>query len=106
MMLLFAQVHLDTLHDVIAYMVEKTEGYLIPLDMEGQYDKNICTSIFVHPLPPNAHYSSQLNITIKSIHVLPFTAFIAADNENGERTQHLLLDSAPAKEDPVPGTVL
>lgn len=65
-------VHFDTLHDVIAYMVEKTEGYLIPLTMEGQYDKNI--------------------------------SFIAADNENGEKTQHILQGSVPANEAPVPVT--
>ncbi|KAK5601941.1 hypothetical protein CRENBAI_018891 [Crenichthys baileyi] len=34
-------VHFDTLHDLVNYMVEKTEGSLTPLIIEGQYDKNI-----------------------------------------------------------------
>ncbi|KAM4574961.1 signal-transducing adaptor protein 1-like, partial [Fundulus diaphanus] len=34
-------VHFDTLHKVVAYMVEKTERTLTPLNIEDQYDKNI-----------------------------------------------------------------
>ncbi|KAM4740017.1 signal-transducing adaptor protein 1-like [Anableps anableps] len=34
-------VHFDTLHDVVTYFMEKTEGSLTPLNIEGQYDKNI-----------------------------------------------------------------
>uniref|UniRef100_A0A8D0CQG6 Signal transducing adaptor family member 2b n=1 Tax=Sander lucioperca TaxID=283035 RepID=A0A8D0CQG6_SANLU len=32
-----------TLHDVINYLVEKTDGVLIPLIIEGAYEKNIST---------------------------------------------------------------
>uniref|UniRef100_A0A3P9NIC2 Signal transducing adaptor family member 2b n=1 Tax=Poecilia reticulata TaxID=8081 RepID=A0A3P9NIC2_POERE len=34
-------VHFDSLHDVVAYMVEKTDGSFTPLNIEGHYDKNI-----------------------------------------------------------------
>ncbi|XP_043985267.1 signal-transducing adaptor protein 1-like [Gambusia affinis] len=34
-------VHLNSLHDVVAYMVEKTDGSLTPLNIEAHYDKNI-----------------------------------------------------------------
>lgn len=37
------QVPCATLHDVINYLVEKTDGVLIPLIIEEQYEKNICT---------------------------------------------------------------
>lgn len=36
------QVPCATLHEVINYLVEKTEGVLIPLIMEEPYEKNIC----------------------------------------------------------------
>ncbi|XP_008405490.1 signal-transducing adaptor protein 1 [Poecilia reticulata] len=62
-------VHFDSLHDVVAYMVEKTDGSFTPLNIEGHYDKNI--------------------------------SFIAADNENGERTQQPLRPP----EDPIQVTV-
>ncbi|XP_007576804.1 signal-transducing adaptor protein 1-like [Poecilia formosa] len=34
-------VHFDSLHDVVAYMVEKTDGSFTPLNIEAHYDKNI-----------------------------------------------------------------
>ncbi|XP_015246810.1 signal-transducing adaptor protein 1-like [Cyprinodon tularosa] len=34
-------VHFQTLHDVVTYMVESTDGNLTPLIIEAQYDKNI-----------------------------------------------------------------
>uniref|UniRef100_A0A8C9X490 Signal transducing adaptor family member 2b n=1 Tax=Sander lucioperca TaxID=283035 RepID=A0A8C9X490_SANLU len=37
------QVPCATLHDVINYLVEKTDGVLIPLIIEGAYEKNIST---------------------------------------------------------------
>lgn len=54
--LLFVQVHFDSLHDVVAYMVEKTDGSLTPLNIEAHYDKNICMSNWFSILfPPNTH---------------------------------------------------
>lgn len=45
------QVACATLHEVINYLVEKTEGVLIPLIMEEPYEKNICMWITSsHPL--------------------------------------------------------
>lgn len=38
-----AQVPCATLHDVIAFLVEKTEGVLVPLAIEEAYEKSICT---------------------------------------------------------------
>lgn len=38
------QVPCATLHDVIDFLVEKTEGVLTPLIIEQAYEKNICTS--------------------------------------------------------------
>lgn len=39
-----AQIPCATLHDVVTFLVEKTEGVLIPLILEEAYDKSICTS--------------------------------------------------------------
>ena len=36
------QVPCTTLHDVINYLVEKTDRVLIPLILEEAYEKNIC----------------------------------------------------------------
>lgn len=45
------QVPCATLHEVINYLVEKTEGVLIPLIMEEPYEKNICMcNYFMSPL--------------------------------------------------------
>lgn len=38
-----AQVPCATLHDVISFLVDKTEGVLIPLIIEEAYEKSICT---------------------------------------------------------------
>ncbi|XP_054902799.1 signal-transducing adaptor protein 1-like [Poeciliopsis prolifica] len=34
-------VHFDSLHDVVTYMLEKTDGSFTPLNIEAHYDKNI-----------------------------------------------------------------
>lgn len=39
-----AQIPCATLHDVITFLVEKTEGVLMPLILEEAYEKSICTS--------------------------------------------------------------
>lgn len=33
------QVHCDTLQDVVTYLVDATDGILIPLIIEGHYEK-------------------------------------------------------------------
>lgn len=40
---LSVQVPCATLHDVVAFLVEKTEGVLVPLTVEEAYEKSICT---------------------------------------------------------------
>lgn len=37
------QIQCMSLHDVINYLVDHTEGVLIPLIIEEPYEKNICT---------------------------------------------------------------
>lgn len=37
------QVPCATLHDVITFLVEKTERVLVPLIIEEEYEKRICT---------------------------------------------------------------
>lgn len=40
--LLLLQIPCATLHDVISYLVENTEGALVPLIIEESYEKRIC----------------------------------------------------------------
>lgn len=85
------QVSCATLHDVITYLVEKTEGQFVPLIIEEVYEKSICTSGTVFHLP---FIGSEL---IFNRFCLP-SAFVRSDNENGEKS----VEQAPVHPVPPP----
>uniref|UniRef100_A0A3P9LGL8 SH2 domain-containing protein n=1 Tax=Oryzias latipes TaxID=8090 RepID=A0A3P9LGL8_ORYLA len=80
-------VHCDSLHDVITHLVEQTNGVLVPLIIEGPYERNFCMhkqycSFIYDYLHPN-----ELMKVICFSFFMTWTAFIASDAESGERTE-------------------
>lgn len=63
------QVPCATLHDVVNYLVEKTEGVLIPLIIEEPYEKNICTQILFHSI----YLSLFLPLSFSCVIIIPNT---------------------------------
>lgn len=65
------QVPCASLHDVIYYLMEKTDKVLTPLNMEGPYERNISTC--KHPFVKISLYS--LLFSISSLSFLFFFLF-------------------------------
>lgn len=88
------QIPCATLRDVINYLVEKTDGVLVPLIIEEAYEKNICTYKKCFHLTLLFTPSTKRLDSYKL--VLFFPAFIRADYENGETTVQQPLPNPPS----------
>lgn len=96
---LSVQVPCATLHDVISFLVDKTEGVLIPLIIEEAYEKSICT----HRPASLACCGTRARLLIGSI-CLP-SAFVRSDRENGEKSvQQAPVIPVPPVVPPKPGS--
>ncbi|XP_034021201.1 signal-transducing adaptor protein 2-like isoform X2 [Thalassophryne amazonica] len=88
----------NTLNNVINYFVEKTEGVLVPLIIDGTYDKNIC---FIHSDKENGEKTlQQATSNILPPSLLPKPALRRpSSNPAPKPEQHVYQNDIPLKVD-------